>query len=125
MNRSHDIAWTARRDVNAVLVGPFTLVSHLVEEHKYSLLVWNSGNFDLVFTPQYLPAAGGTWTTCTQVGATSPAGPYTLVAKAEMTAEFAFPAGTQWRIVGYGDGGVTEGRIVIEQVDFTANINDR
>jgi hypothetical protein len=125
MNRSHDIVFTARADVNGVLMGPFTLVSHLVEKHKYSLLVSNFGNYDLVFTPQYLPTAAGAWTTCTNVGATSPAGPYTLVAKAEKVIDFAFPAGVQWRIVGYGDGGVTEGRVIVEETDFFDNINDR
>lgn len=124
MNRSHEIGFTAQADVNGVLIGPFTLVTHLVEEHKYSLFVGNLGNFPLVFTPQYMPAAGGSWTQALNVGSTTAAA-YTLNGRVERTVEFAFPCGVQWRLWGRGVGGVTEGIIVVEQVDFTHNISER
>ena len=49
----------------------------------------------------------------------------TVVAQAERMLEFCFPEGTQFRLVGYGVGGDTEGRIEMVEVPFESNISDR
>lgn len=123
MNR-HSIVWTAG-NTNGVLMGPFALDGVKEWKHKYTIMVHNFGNFNLVYTPQYLNATTGLWTTCSRVGPTGAMGPYTCVARAEQTVEFMFCFGTSFRIWGRGVGGVTDGRIEMIEVDFESNISER
>jgi len=102
------------------------ITSHLVEKHKFSFLIHNFGSYPVILTCQYSSDSGVTWSTCTAVGKTSsPLSNIQIVAKAEKVLDIAFDKGDRFRIVGYGYGGLTDGRIEMIEGDFESNLNDR
>lgn len=127
MNR-HSTVWVAPSGSanQKALLGPMVITAHLVEKHKFSFLIHNFGSYPVVLALQYSSDSGVTWSACTAVGKTSsPLSDIQVVAKAEKTIEGAFPKGDRFRIVGYGNGGTTDGRIEMIEGDFESNLNDR
>jgi len=127
MNRHSTVFTAPSGSGNAkALLGPMVLTSHLVEKHKQSFMIHNFGNYPVVVAFQYSTNSGSTWKTCTAVGSTSGSlAAVSIPAKTERTVECAFPKGDRFRIVGYGNGGTTDGRIEMLEVDFESNLNDR
>jgi len=130
MNRDSRI-FTARELVSGaaaqVLAGPWPLDGIKDWKHKYSLMVYNRGNvdllgYDMVFRAEYYD--GSAWVTAPQPDAGGDA-QITVKSNAEKTLEFCFPKGTQFRYVGWGVGGDTEGAIDTIEMDFESNISDR
>ena len=129
MNRDSRV-FTARELVSGaaaqVLAGPWPLDGIKDWKHKYSMIVYNRGNvdnlgYDLVLRAEYLD---GTWKTAPQPDAGGDA-QITVKAMAEKTLEFYFPKGTEFRLVGWGVSGDTEGRIEMIEVPFESNVSDR
>jgi hypothetical protein len=135
MNRS-DYVFTAREYAGAeqVLVGPFTLDNVKDWKHKYSVMVHNVGNPNFAETDLYIRAEywdGSAWQVAQVPGVARAAGvdagnaSMNVVAGAEAMMEFCYPKGTNFRFVGHGIGGMTEGRIVVLETPFESNVADR
>jgi len=127
MNR-HSTVWTAPSGSgNArALIGPMIITSHLVEKHKQSFMIHNFGSYPVVISAQHSEDSGTTWVASTVVGSTTGTlTTLTIPAKTERMFEVAFDKGDRFRVIGYGNGGVTDGRIEMLEVDFESNLNDR
>jgi hypothetical protein len=131
MNRDSRVV-TARAQVTGadpqVLAGPWELDSVKDWKHKYSMIVYNRGNvdhqgYDLVVRAEYDDGTG-TYQTAPQPDAGGNA-QITVKSQAEKTMEFYIPKGVAFRLVGWGVGGDTEGRIEMIEVPFESNISDR
>jgi len=130
MNRDSRV-FTARELVTGasaqVLAGPWPLDGVKDWKHKFSMIVYNRGNvdhlgYDLVVRAEYYD--GSAWQTAPQPDGAGNA-QITVKAQAEKTLEFYFPKGSQFRLVGWGVGGDTEGRIEMIEVPFESNLSDR
>jgi hypothetical protein len=137
MNRDSRV-FTARAQVTGmdpqVLAGPWPLDGVKDWKHKYSAVVYNRGNvdhqgYDLFIRVEYWD--GSAWQIAQRPGVDKSGGvqsgdaSMTVHAQAEATLEWYFAKGTQFRIVGYGVGGDTEGRIEMVETPFESNISDR